>query len=129
MTITNDDAIAAAVDLVGRTGARRLEVGYLYDNVPPEEAGWYAQVQYKGARVIEENHRGPAEALEALARRLLTGAKCNHCHKLVALSARGALAYAAGTLVDGTRWTAEQARAAGQCRWTREGRRWKRGCE
>jgi hypothetical protein len=128
MNLDADD-VMAAVDLVGRTGARSLEIGYLHDNVPAEEAGWYAQVQYKGARVIEENHRGPAEALEALARRILTGAKCNHCKGLVALSAGGALAYAASTLTDGTRWTAEQARAAGQCRWRREGRRWVRGCE
>ncbi|MCP2363043.1 hypothetical protein HD597_010063 [Nonomuraea thailandensis] len=124
----DDDALIAAVDLVGRTGARGIEIGYLHDNVPVEEAAWYAHVQYRGTSITEENHRGPVEAAEALARQLLTGAMCNHCKKLVALSDDGATAYN-GTLLNGTRWTVEQARAAGQCRWRRIGPRWARGCE
>lgn len=124
----DDDALAAAVDLIGRTGAQGFEIGYLHDDVPIEAAGWYAHAQYRGARITEENHRGPIEAAEALARQLLTGAMCNHCKKLVALSDDGAVAFN-GTLLDGTRWTAEQARAAGQCRWRRVGPRWVRGCE
>ncbi|MCK2214266.1 hypothetical protein MF672_010755 [Actinomadura sp. ATCC 31491] len=124
----DDDALKAAVDLVGRTGATGFEIGYLRDGVPVEEAGWYAHAQYRGARITSEEHRGPIEAVEALARKLLTGAKCTHCKKLVALSDDGAIAYN-GLLADGTRWTVEQARAAGQCRWRRIGPRWVRGCE
>lgn len=123
------DAAVAATELVGRTGAKGLEFGYLHDDVPIDQAAWYAFAQYKGARIIEENHRGPVEALEALARQILTGAKCNHCGGLVALSDRGALAYAASTLIDGTPWNIEQTRDTKQCRWRRVGRTWKRGCE
>lgn len=82
----DDDALIATVDLIGRTGAKGFEIGYLHEGVPVEEAGWYAHAQYRGARITEENHRGPVEAAEALARQLLTGAMCNHCKKLVALS-------------------------------------------
>jgi len=125
----DQDAGVAAVDLIGRTGARELKFGYLHDDVPSEEAGWYAHAQYRGARVTEEDHRGPVEALEALARRLLTGGRCTHCGGLVALSDDGALAYPGSHMADGTVWTEAQIRAAGQCRWTRVGPAWRRGCE
>lgn len=126
--LLDDDALTAGLDLIGRTGARGLEIGYLHDDVPADQASWYASAQYQGARITEEDHRGPVEAVEALARRLLQGGKCNHCHRLVTLSDRSAIAFD-GRLADGTRWTVEQARAAGTCRWRRVGPRWERGCE
>ncbi len=129
MASLDQDAVVAAVDLVGRAGARNFEVGYLHDDVLTEEAGWYAHAQYRGARITEEDHRGPVEACEALARRLLTGAKCQHCGGLVALSDSGAVAYDDVTMADGSKWTADEAAAAGQCRWRRMGDRWVRGCE
>ncbi|WP_433225501.1 hypothetical protein [Actinomadura formosensis] len=124
----DDDALLAAVDLVGRTGATNFQIGYLHDGVPADQAGWYAHAQYRGARITAEDHRHPVEAAEALARRLLDGAKCAHCGGLVALSDDGAMAYNT-RLVDGTRWTVEQATAAGLCHWRRVGPRWERGCE
>ncbi|MFB4294819.1 hypothetical protein ACBI99_44820 [Nonomuraea sp. ATR24] len=123
------DAVRAAADLVQRTGARRLEIGYLHDNVPVEHAGWYAQAQYRGARITESDHPGPAEAAEALARRLLQGGQCQHCHRTVALSDQAPAAYVDGHLMEGRRWTADQARAAGTCWWRRIGDRWERGCD
>jgi hypothetical protein len=74
-----------------------------------------------------EHHSHPADAAEALALRLLTGARCA-CGKLVALQAGGALAFRAASLSDGSTFTIEQARAAGQCHWRREGRHWVSGC-
>lgn len=124
----DEDAIIAAIDVVGRSGAREFEIGYLHEDVPPDQAAWWAKAQYRGARISVEDHRGPVEAAEALARRILTGAKCTGCGRLVALSDAGAYAYESTHLTDGTEWTAEQARAAGQCRWTRVGRRWEMGC-
>lgn len=121
------DAMKACVDLVGRTGATGFEIGFLHDGVPIDQAGWYAHAQYKGARITTQNHPGPIEAADALARRLLNGAKCR-CGRLVALSDRGAMAHEAH-LADGSFWTAQQAAAAGQCRWRRFGPRWERGCE
>jgi hypothetical protein len=125
----DEDAVVAAVDLVVRSGAEDFEVGYLDDDVPVDQARWYATAHYRGTKIIEEDHRSPVDAAEALARRILTGAKCAHCGSLVALSDSAAFAYFDATMADGTTWTAEQAAAAGQCRWTRTGRRWKRGCE
>jgi hypothetical protein len=122
----DDDALMAAADLVGRTGARGFEIGYTHDDVPPEDAGWYANAQYQGARIMAEG-AGPVEAAEALARTLLTGAKCIGCGGLVALSDGGAVAFG-GLMTDGSTWTAEEAAAAGQCRWTRMGRKWVSAC-
>lgn len=123
----DEDAVIAAVDLVGRAGAKSFELGYLDDDVPVEKARWWAHADYRGDRIIEENHRGPVEAAEALARRILTGGRCR-CGKLVALSGNGAVAYDNVTMADGSKWTADEAKAAGQCRWTREGRKWVSAC-
>lgn len=130
MTVNmDDDALVAAVDLIGRTGARGFEIGYMHDGVPVDQAGWYAHAQYRGARVIEQDHSGPIEAAEALARQLLTGGQCQHCKKLITLFDGGAIAYANAKLLDGTPWPVERAAAAGMCRWRRVGPRWVRGCE
>lgn len=128
MNALDQDAIVAAVDLVRRSGATEFQVGYLHDDVPANEAGWYAHAQYKGARLTAEDHPGPVEATEALARRVLDGAQCSHCGGLVSLSDAGTWAHDS-TLVDGTPWTAEQAAETGLCRWRRLGDRWARGCE
>jgi len=100
-----------------------FQVGYLHDDVPFELAGWYAYAQYKGARISADNFSSPDDAAEALAMKLLTGARCA-CGKLVQLRADGAVAFERPTMVDGTVWTAEQAAAAGLCRWRRDGRTW-----
>lgn len=128
MTTLDEDAITALADLAGRTGARQLQIGYLHDDVPVQEAGWYAHAQYKGARITVDDQPGPVEAADALARRLLDGAKCMTCGGLVTLSDEGAMAYNT-PLVDGSPWTVEQAAAAGLCRWRRVGPRWERGCQ
>ena len=101
----NDDVVVACADLVGRAGASGFEIGYLHDDVPIEEAGWYAYAQYRGARIMVEDHRSPTGAALALAERLLRGAMCR-CHRLVTLSDSG----------DG-------------CRWRLAGRRWEPGCD
>lgn len=126
----DDDAIFAAADLVGRAGAKEFQVGYLHDDVPVEEAGWYAHAQYRGARIGVEDHRGPVEAVEALARRLLDGAECR-CGRLVALSDAGAMVYPGAYRPDGTVMTPERVAELaerGQCRWTRKGRHWVGAC-
>lgn len=124
----DEDALIAAADLVGRTGAKGFEIGFVHDDVPVEEAAWYAHAQYQGARITEEGHTGPVQAAEALARRLLEGGKCTKCGGLVALSSRGAVVYPGSKLSDGTPWGVPEARAARQCRWTRMGDRWVAGC-
>jgi hypothetical protein len=119
------DAVVAAADLVNRAGARQFEIGYLNDEDDPAFATagpqWWAHAQYSGTRIIVEGFDRPDQAAEALAQKLLTGAKCR-CGKLVALSDGGAL-FTSGQMADGSTWTPEQARAAGQCRWRRAGSR------
>ncbi len=122
-----EQRIVAAADLCGRAGAREFQIGYLHENVPAHEAGWYAHAGFRGARITAEDHSSPGDAAEALALKLLTGARCS-CGKLVALTAGAALAFRRTKLADGTEWTSEEARAAGQCRWVRVGPRWYKGC-
>lgn len=124
----DEDAIAAAGDVIRRSGARGFELGYTNDEATRvEDAAWFAWADYGGTRIIVENRASPEEAAEALARRLLTGAKCKHCSGLVALSDDGAVAYP-GLMRDGSTMTVEQARTMRQCRWTREGPKWVPGC-
>lgn len=97
--MTRDEAMEAAlkahVALIGHTGASQLEIGYLEDDVPIEEARWWARarlgmahvnglpVDGTGAVVMVEEKTGPVEALEALALKLIDGGICQHCHRIV----------------------------------------------
>ena len=129
--MTSADArLAAAVALIGHTGARELEYGYLHDHVPIRQAGWWASATYRGAKISVEDQLGPLPALEALAVRLLTGARCQWCQGLVALSSAGAIAYPGAAMADGSRTpeTEEEIAALGQCLWRLSGARWEPGC-
>ncbi len=121
-------AVKACADLVGRAGGRSFECGFLHDDVPAEEAGWYATAVFKGTKITAEDKRSPAEACHELAVRVLSGAQCQHCRKLVTLNPLGAVAHDV-TLMDGRTWTAGEQAAAGLCQWRLAGDRWKRGCE
>lgn len=122
--------LLAASLLVGHTGARDLEFGYLHDGVPLEQADWWATANYGGTKLTVEHKTGPVEAVEGLAIRLLTGAKCRWCQGLVALNREGAVAYPGGPMLDGTTMPEDPADIAklGQCLWRRNGRRWEPGC-
>lgn len=124
----DEDAFFAALDLVGRSGASSTEFGWLHDDVPIEDAGWWATAHYRGTRLTVDGHRGPVAAIEALARRILTGGQCAHCRKLVALN-DGYVWASNVTLLDGRKWSKEDQAAAGLCRWRRVGPKWIRGCE
>lgn len=100
-----EDAVIACVDLVGRCGAREFEIGYLHDDVPLEDAAWYASAFYQGARITVDDQPHPAAAAQGLALRLLTGGTCR-CTRPVAV-----------------------APAEDGCRWRRVGKRWEPGCD
>lgn len=105
MTYLNSDVIIACADLAGRAGASSFDIGYLHDNVPADQAGWYATAHYRGARIVTDEHRFPDLAAFALALRLLSDATCR-CTQPV-------------TLTDG----------ATGCRWRLVGARWEPGCD
>lgn len=128
MSLDLDDAATAAVDLIGRTGARQLEIGYLHDTPRSEDADWWAAAHYLGARVNVEHHTGPAAALEALAVRLLTGSQCTHCRGLITLTGEGAWFYPGAARPDGTVLALSEVADKPQCHWTRSGPRWIAGC-
>jgi len=128
VTKDEEDAVKACADLAGRTGAKEFQVGYLHEGVPSEQAGWYAYAAFKGARITVEDKPSPVEACDALSQKLLTGAQCQHCRKLVTLDVAGAFAKDV-TLMNGTVWTAAEQASAGLCHWQRVGQRWDRGCK
>lgn len=105
MSLDQDPVIALA-DLVGRSGGRELQIGYLDDDVPVDQARWYAQALFRGARLIADDYPSLVEACDALARRILAGAQCTHCKRTVTLNDTD----------DG-------------CRWRRMGDRWTMGCK
>lgn len=105
-SMLHGDAVVAVADLAGRCGAAGLEVGWVHDDVPVEEAGWYATASFKGARITEQDHRSPSGAALALAERLLAGGQCR-CGKTT-------------TLADDR---------PEQCRWRLMGKRWEPGCD
>lgn len=100
-----DDVITACANLAERAGARNFEVGYVHEDVPVEEAGWYAHVTFVGARIIAENHTSPGNAALELAQKLLTNGLCR-CGQRVTLTD-----FAAG------------------CRWRLVGPRWEPSCD
>jgi hypothetical protein len=121
---TRTDQVLACAHLVGRAGARSFEIGYLDDD--PTNPRWWATAQYQGTRLTADDHTTPEAAADALARRILDGAKCR-CGRLVATSPFGARAYPS-TLITGERWTPDMAQKAGQCLWRRNGPRWEPAC-
>lgn len=101
----DEDEVIACMDLVGRAGAREFQIGYLHEDVPIEEAGWYATAFYQGARISVDDQPSPTHAARGLAMRLLDRAQCR-CTKPVALTP-----------------------TPGACLWRLEGRRWEPGCD
>lgn len=111
MTAELDDArLRAGLELVGRAAARSLELGWT-DDEGPRPGEWYASAFYRGARVTVEQQAGPAEAVEALAFKLMEGGTCVHCGR--------------ATTVPG--FTYADGRAA--CEFRRDGEHWVRGCD
>jgi hypothetical protein len=107
----------AAIELIGRSGAKSLEVGYhpLYDAAgneldeavtPAKRYRWWAKAQWKGAVLAVDDHPGPNVAVEALAERVRRGATCAHCGRLIA-------------------WGSRRRR---YCWWREIGGRWTPGC-
>lgn len=78
MTVGMQDMLFATVKLVERVGATGFDVGYLNDDegVSSEDAQWYAQCKWQGAKVTVGGRCSPDEACLALCLRLLSGATC-----------------------------------------------------
>ena len=117
-------AVMAAANLAERAGAKGFRIGY----TSTTPATWYAVAEYGGqAEIGVRGHPNPAAAATALAKRLLTGAKCK-CGGLVALSVSGAWAPGeSATMLDGS--DPSLLRDAPQCLWILEGSRWSPGCD
>lgn len=113
LTPDDQERLLAAVDAIGRTGAKGFEVGHLNDDVPSHLARWYASAQYKGARVASEEHPGPVEAAEGLLWKVLEGGQCVRCKATIGIEGH---AYP------------DDPQAGERCLWRRVGPCWVPGC-
>lgn len=95
------DALDAAVDLIGRTGATQFEFSFTEDPIQ-----WWAKARYGGQIMAKEGYPDPLSAIEALARSLFGGGRCTHCLRPASLSA-----------------------GEGVCHYERHGNRYVRDCE
>lgn len=113
MTTDETDRLHAAVDVIGRTGAKDFEVGF--DDEAPTNACWYARCDVVGVgNTSVAGITDPASAAEKLARKLINGGTCSHCGRTM-------------TLVIWIK-PGEDALYPAQCHWRRTRKRWERGC-
>lgn len=130
LSLTSDEQaeITALADLAAKTGARDLQIGYVRDDVPCQDAGWFAYTSYQGGRIMIDEQAGPVQAARGLAVRLLSGARCTGCGKLVKPDGVPAVAYIRPVMVDGSDFPHEKAMADGTCRYFRQGPAWLSAC-
>lgn len=105
-------ALVEAVEMVGRTGAKSFELGYLVDDPPPGVANWYASAEYRAGTMTTDLHVSPIDAARQLAELLQDGARCRYCGRRISWGDR----------------PANNARRRRWCWWRRVGGKWKRGC-
>jgi hypothetical protein len=122
--LPDDDITKAALELVGRTGATNLEIGY--DERQDRPSTWYAHAHYGDRRIAVDGHPDPGAAVQALATRLLHGGRCIGCTKLVAMS-DGPVPIPA-RMLDDSSVDPEEEKTRGLCRWSRVGPHWVAGC-
>lgn len=130
----DENALLATADLLPRCGAVEFDFGCLHEDVPPEDAGWWAYAEFPGGeRIRVENQRDPIEAFKALAARILDGGMCTTCKRLVTTSDEGIRVRATINILDGSKMSQEDAaahvRRNGACHWRRDGKRWYKGCD
>ena len=76
MVSPTDPRVAAMLDLIGRTGARQVQIRYSDDEQPTV---WFVVAQYGRARWETAAAFDPAVALERLCERVIDGGQCTHC--------------------------------------------------
>lgn len=112
----NPGMLFAAIDALKRSRAKNIHVGIDEKNKWWAEADVMVSVPHVEPGYVEQmtahvdSFSSPEYAAEALARRVLDGGECQHCHKTVRL---------AGPREDRHK----------VCRWRRVCAVWKRGCE
>lgn len=77
--------ILAHADLIGRTGAKAIEVAYVEDDdaEPDSARSWWAAAQHKGTKTHVEGYPDPAGALTGLVLKLIGGGECAACHRRI----------------------------------------------
>jgi hypothetical protein len=112
--------VVACADLAARGGAIDFKIGY-FDNLDPDGAPlaaglpaklWFAEVEWSGTQLSTENHPTAAAAADAMALKLLDGARCR-CGKVIVVESESPTATPKQRM-----W----------CYWRRHNARWRPGC-
>ncbi len=116
LTTEAEAAMVACIDVVARSGATDVEFGHLEDDVPIEQARWWATATYRGKKLTIDEQRDPIDALMRLAERVCNNGTCTGCQRSVLLL----------TGQPGL-WIASKPR----CLWQLDitGKQWVRGCD
>lgn len=129
----DNEVIAASVNLFTRCGAQEFDYGHMLENVPSEDADWYAYVGFRGSRITVEHQRGPVQALDALAARVLDGGMCTTCTRICTTRPDGVMVRDTVHVHTGAKVSQEEAAANvernGACHWVRDGDHWYSGCD
>ena len=75
---TNDPRFIAAIDLLRRTGARRIQIRYSDDEQP---VVWFLVASYGGGRWDTAAGPNPLIAALRLCESLIDGGQCKHCNR------------------------------------------------
>lgn len=94
------------IEMIGRMGAKSLELGWLVDDPGPGIANWYASAEFRSGTLTTTPQMAPHEATRALLDMLRRDARCAWCGRKVGWAERG----------------------KGRCFWRRIDGRWERGC-
>jgi hypothetical protein len=70
--------LAAAVDLLGRTGADSMQIRYSDDEQP---VVWFAVALYRDGKWETASAANPLRAILRLGEQLLDGGQCRHCNR------------------------------------------------
>lgn len=73
---TDDPRLLAAVDMIGRTGAKEFQIRYSDEEEP---VVWFAVATYDDGKGETDASLNPVMAVLRLAERLVDGGQCTHC--------------------------------------------------
>lgn len=89
--LAKDDEVylIAALELIGRTGALSVTIGYDEDapeDTPADAMIWYAECVYGTDKIGRYGKTSPITAAVTLARRLINGGVCTHCGRICSVA-------------------------------------------
>lgn len=80
--VADDPLLIAAIELIGRTGAKNIQIRYTDD---PEPTVWIADAEWDEGRLCGSGFT-PVDAAFDLCENAIDGGVCKHCHRPTAVT-------------------------------------------